>query len=374
MQRGQAGNRAGGWVRGIGLIAILQLSAAVGLTAMAQYPEPAEPKPPPAIAEEYQQRFNALDSRDIRGHFALAQWCEEQQRYDLVVKQTEYILKLAPKFMEARLLHTTALRKLGRDARPVVQSPAEAGLVSKNDVQKLRFAELLDFQPVPDPAGPQESVSVRFGKGLLNDFLDAVKDVPEFAGRQNRQRFLSLKPIQQLQVIREYSGTTYESRIEILTDPLVFRRFRAVVAIIERGCGGAGCHSGDNPAPPFGLRSSYLFPEQSLYTKFLVLDRVVLGRYALIDRSRPADSLILQYGLPAQHARVTHPTPIKPLFPAGPTDANYRLILDWVDLLRFPRPNTGVKFEGYPEPPPLSAELAAQIAGKTATKPAPARP
>ena len=34
----------------------------------------------------------------------------------------------------------------------------------------------------------------------------------------------------------------------------------------------------------------------------------------------------------------------------------------------------GIKFEGYPEPPPPGAELAAQIAGKAATKPAPAKP
>lgn len=375
MQRGQMRNCAGRSMRLGGLVVGLLLLLGVAPAVLAQ--DDAADKPAPDLTKEYQRRFNALEPGDVAGHYALAEWCREQGEYALAFEQAEYVLKLDPRHADARLLRTTALRKMNEKARPAAQAAAAAGLISLEDVQRLRFIELLDSQAAPVPANLRESVSVRFDRGLLNDFLNAMGDAPEFSGRANRQRFFALSPTERLQVIRQYSGLAYQPRIQIMNDPVVFRRFRPVLALIERGCATRDCHGGENPAPPFGLRSLPQYPEQSLYTQFLILDRVVLGRYRLIDRDRPAESLILQYGLPARLGRLAHPrvqqTEIKPLYPSGTNEPNYRMVLDWIDMLRTPRPLNGIRLEGYPEPPPPSATLASQPGGGASTRPAPIR-
>jgi hypothetical protein len=283
-------------------------------------------QPASVLAEEYLRRFEALPADDVAGHYALAEWCNQQRQYDLL--QTQYVLKLDPKNVNARLLHTVALRNLNdrrRAERPDRLKPGardQGPLISKEDVERLRFAELLDFRPgTSTPAPLRESVTVHFDKGVLTDFLEAMGDAPEFRGEANRDRFFSLTPTQQVQVIRQYTGNAFANRIEILSDPLVFRRFKQVLPVIERGCATTGCHGGDTPAKPFGLRSSLAYPEQSLYTQFLILDRVSMGRNRLIDRDNPQDSLILQYGLPSRYGQLTHPTEVKPLYPQGQDQA-----------------------------------------------------
>jgi hypothetical protein len=357
-----------------GVLAAIHLPAPAGSSLMAQTPP--ERKSDAALAEEHQQRFKALGPKDVDGHYALAQWCNEQGQYQLAAKQAQYVLKLDPKHVDARLLYTAALRKAEEQPRGKAgQQTGAAGLVTKADIQRLRFIELLDFQVDQVPPSQRESVSVRFGKGVLPEFLDAMGEAPEFAGRAGRQRFYSLTPTQQLQVLRAYSGSTYLSRIEILGDPVVFRRFKPVETVLERGCAANGCHGGDTPAKPFALRTSFHFPEQSLYTQFLILDRVAIGRDRLIDRDHPSESLILQYGLPSRYGRLSHSTPIKPLYPLGLDDPNYRMVFDWIGMLRVPRPITGISLEGYPEPPPAGAQIAAPgEKGEAATRPAPVLP
>ncbi len=323
-----------------------------------------EPKALSPVIEEYQRRLSELRPRDVAGHYALAQWCSEQGQYQLVVERTQHILELDPRNVDARLLNTAALHKLGQqplDASTDGRPPGEAalGLIAKQDVGRLRFIEMLDFQPDDVPSAQRESVSVRFDRGLLTAFLDVMSDVPEFAGKANRRRFLALKPTQQVQVMRQYGDLTYLPRVKILNDPLVFRKFKPVAALIERGCATRECHGGETPAKPFGWRRHLLYPDQSLYTQFLILDRVALGRDRLIDRDQPADSLILQYGLPPGATRQIHSGQIKPLYPLGTRDPNYKMVLDWIDLLRVPRPINGIRLEGYPEPLPPGSQLSA---------------
>jgi hypothetical protein len=359
----------------ITLLQVLVVSPA--LPAVNEADATAASRPATEVTEEYQHRFDALPADDVAGHYALAEWCSRQGRYDLLLRQAQYVLKLDPKNVNARLLQTIALRNLNdqrRAERPGKPRPGardQGPLISKAGIQRLRFAELLDLRPASSGTNsPRESVTVRFDKGVLTDFLDAMSDVPEFQGEANRERFLSLTPTQRVQIIRQATGNTYADRIDILSDPLVFRRFRQVLPLIERGCAAIGCHGGDTPAKPFGLRSSLAHPDQSLYTQFLILDRVSVGRNRLIDRDNPQDSLLLQYGLPTRYAQVTHPTEIKPLYPQGKDDVNYKLVSDWIRLLRTPRPRIGIDLPGYPEPPLPGAVLLGQTPGS----PGPSQP
>jgi len=245
--------------------------------------------------------------------------------------------------------------------------------IGKEDVKILRMSELLGppnrasygRDGVPDR---REFVQVRFAKGVLADFLDLMENETEFVGPANRQRFLNLTRTEQLQRILKYTGTTLVDGFEIESDPLVFQEFKKVLPIIQRGCGTRQCHGGPTPAKPFGLGDSYLQPRLNMYTNFVILDRVAVGGDDLLNRDNPQASLILQYGLPTRLADRVHPEPIKPVFRRGLTDANYRAVLAWIQMLRVPRPRTGVQFPGYPEPLPPGAELIMA----TTSQPAPA--
>ncbi|NLE61157.1 MAG: hypothetical protein GX616_22645, partial [Planctomycetes bacterium] len=134
-----------------------------------------EPKALSPVIEEYQRRLSELRPSDAAGHYALAQWCSEQGQYQLVVERTQHVLELDPRNVDARLLNTAALHKLGQqplDASTDGRPPGEAalGLITKQDVERLRFIEMLDFQPDDVPPAQRESLSVRFDRGLLTAF------------------------------------------------------------------------------------------------------------------------------------------------------------------------------------------------------------
>ena len=341
-------------------------------------------RPAADLAREYDRRLAKLADDDVKGHYALAEWCHRQEQYGLLLSQAENVLELDPKHANAKLLRTIAIRHLkergapqDNGADPNVprprpgQAPPDEGLITKEDVQKLRYAELREV-PTGDrrvPPDQREFVQVRFGKGVLTEFLDAMSNHEDFMGKANRKRFLRFSPTDQLLLIRHHQPKAYADRIEILSDPLVLRKFKRVMPILQAGCGTANCHGGENPAKPFGLRPSYLHPDLSLGTNFLILDRVTVRKDRLVNRAKPKASLILEHGLPEQFAEKSHPTEIKPLFPRGPRDPRYRLVLDWIEALRMPRPRTGIKVKGHPEPPPPGAAILRGAVEKPADTP-----
>jgi len=355
---------------GLALVAAAAMSVAQGQPAGG-----AASRPATEVAREYQRRFAKLAPDDAKGHYGLAEWCHQQRRYGLLLWQADYVLKLDPEHVEAKLLRSIALRQLKEQGREGLEDPGGAPprpggkrilpdelrelFVTQQDVRKLRWAEFRD-RPAGDrrlPPDQREGARVKFGKGVLTDFLDAMAGDRDFTGKANRRRFLRLPQMDQLQLIRYYKGDAYADRIEIASNPLVFRKFKDVLPIVQQGCGANNCHGGNVPAKPFGFRNSPLLPELSLYTNFLILDRVRLGKADLVNRTKPEDSLLLQYGLPELFAERMHPTEIKPLFLRGPRDRKYQTVLGWIQSLRDPRPRTGVKLKGYPEPPPPGAAI-----------------
>jgi len=331
--------------------------------------------------QEYRRRFARLEPKDVQGHYALAEWCREHEQYELLLSQAKQVLSLDPDHTNAKLLVTIATQKLeelradgpGPD-QPGDRGRGHAGFVTKKDIQELRFAELQDL-PDPDrrlPRDEMEFVRVRFAKDVINDFLGQMSGHPDFSGRANRQEFLTRSPTEQLQLIRRHAGGTYAERIETLSDPLTFRRFKRVLPIILRGCATTGCHAGTNAAKPFKLQTARRNTDLNLYTNYLILDRVAVGRDRLVNRDRPQESLILEYGLPARHARKSHHPEIRPLFSRAQTDPNYAAVLEWIRMLRIPRPRTGVVLEGYPEPPPPGAALSGEGNGGKQPAPVPA--
>jgi hypothetical protein len=320
-------------------------------------------------AARYRERFDALDANDVQGHYELARWCRSRKRYDLLIEQCEYILKLNPKHVNAKLLLSIAKREqatgqpqdnLETDTDTAPKLIAEAGalqFVSEDDIQVLRFAELSRRFP--------ERVSVRFHNDVLERFVQSKLRTGHW-DRLDRIAFSRTKPWVKLhQIVRVPSigppakkfdtsiddeetspADAYKDDIEIRSDPYVFARFRRVVLpIVMRGCATSGCHGSVN-APVFRLYRDAGLRERAVYTNFLVLDSLRSGKHKFIDRDMPADSLLLQYLLPEEMAEHHHTTKIKPVVRFR-DDRNYLLIADWIGELR--KPHTEYPLDWRPD-------------------------
>lgn len=328
---------------------------------------PAEKASPARSPEaEFQRRLVGLDSKDVKGHYQLAEWARDHRLYRRALKQAQYVLRLEPEHENARLLYRLVSDELQRESQNVTEPAAEeqgdTEFLSDVDIQKLRFAELLNdsADPIapreseggrPAPRGTEEFVRVYFEDKVLRDFLDAMSGHPDFDTRDERASFLELSPTKQLQLIRLHTGTRFADRITILTDPLVFRRFKRVLPIVMAGCGTSGCHGGPE-AHGYRLRTGRPRSAENLYTHFFILNQAHKGNLQLVDRANPEESLILQYGLPSSQAKLTHPKEIPAMFPRGREDVRYQIVRDWIEMLQMPEPRTGVTLPGYSEPRP----------------------
>ena len=365
---------------------------------------PAASRPAGDATTEYRRRLAQLNPRNVQGHYELAEWCRQQKQYGLLYQQAQYVLKLDPNHENARLLLRIAQQNL--QGQPADQPPDEAGArnrkqprapgeatgeyLTEADIEKLRFAELLDpppgepIWPVPERPRPRnvtrwespqearkripaaaarnvtpertESVQVAFDDNVRNVFLDAMSGHRDFSNRQDRTRFLELPTTQQVQLMRQYSGDRYASRIHIHNDPLVFKQFKRVLPIVMQGCATSNCHGGSE-IKSFRLRTARAGSEANLYTNFLILNRFGNGKEWLIDRSKPPASLLLECGLPSTYAQRMHSTPINPLFARGPDDPKYQTILSWIETLRVPYPRTDLTLPGSQERPAPGAML-----------------
>ncbi|MBU0641464.1 MAG: hypothetical protein KKB50_21600 [Planctomycetes bacterium] len=352
----------------------------LGGAAAAGDPEQAEPQLPVSVDAEYLQRFKAEAADDIKAHFALAEWLREKKRFDLLVKQCNYILGLDPQHRNARLLLQLAREELAQQTTAGAGTRTEAAgaaaasgqlaapaLLSELDVQRLKMYEYpLD--------GDAERLLVRFPRRAGQPDLDSLvlHDLALLEDRAAdlRERYTQAKPHEKLPIIIDATGVKYADRIQIAGDSEKFTAFRKqVLPLVYKSCARSGCHGGST-AVVFRLpaRSQR---DEAVYTAFLLLDRVQTEFGPLLDREDPAASALLGYMLPAADSQRPHP-PVgqgKRVMPLAKNtrDRSYLTVLDWINALNVPHPEYELdyKYPGWlPAPPtpttgPASAEGAA---------------
>lgn len=347
--------------------------------------QPAERPATSDFGALYRKYFLELEPRDVEGHLWLAYWCIEVEQYGLAARQARYVLKIDEDNEEARRLKHEASNGMARlrEIEAAVPDPAippdkwdpikHKEFLSKAEINRLRFAEILPLplrdlrmvavestEPVsPEDAPnapPRDHLRVHFDETLPEDFLDYMSNHPSFDEDVEKNLFLRLSSDQQLQLIEYYSGNRFADRIEIWNDPWTFRQLRTLLPSILANCASSGCHGGRR-AKVFRLRTTRKGSAANVYTNFLILSRLEVGQWPVINRVAPERSLLLEYGLPADEATRPHPVPIRPLFRDGRNDPDYRELLHWIENLRVPRPQTGIELPGYPERSPPGAMI-----------------
>lgn len=319
------------------------------------------------VAAEFRKKFAELAADDIDGHFKLAEWARDRNRFDLVAPQCRYILGIKPDHRNARLLLSLAEEKIQqrrqRDARPESRPAALMSnkipappLLSDRDIQRLRLGEILSRD------GQVERLRVSFPRkagqrNLIEEVSEIIRDMNvDPADQRALERG---RPPDQLRVILKYTGMRFADRIEIEEDPEVFQTFRRdVLPILYNGCARSGCHGGE-AAQVFRLPARNVGRKDAApYTAFAILDQFETSNGPLINRRDPIASPLLDYMLPASgndvHAKVRQFQPVA----QSSRDKTYTTVLEWIRRLKEPRPEYGLErtYRGYcPVQPDASA-------------------
>lgn len=324
---------------------------------------------PLPIEQDYEARRRVLAPSDVDGHYALAEWCRERRRYDLVKRQCEYVLSLQPDHPNAAMLLAEAEQKTaeaGPDSdggKPIAPAP----LMSERDINRLRLAEMRFGEGAESPR-----VHVRFlRKRGEPDLEDLVRRELRERGERNpewEQTLQSGRPLEKLEVILRATGLKFADRIEVRGDTEPFETFkRRVLPLVVQNCARAGCHSGVT-AKAIRFPSAASASDGYAYAVFALLDQLEPAyatntidqrdasverpqRAPLISRDLPETSLLLDYMLPPSVAARSHPAVkrgrVTPAF-TGLRDPDYETVLKWINMLRVPRPDYGLEYK-FPE-------------------------
>jgi hypothetical protein len=327
-----------------------------------------------SIEQEYRKRLAKLTQYDVPGRLELAQWLFERKSYDLAQEVLRDAEHLQPHNAEVAQLKRTVERQAELD-----QSEARRHA-------PIELAAAGGAPPIGGPAaGPAPAASSgptrlvtpeemnliaqkewQQGQLVRPNFRDDVRR--KYIGRSGVEpvEFNRLTPPQQAWAIVQ-NGTTEMKKDVIISDPPALLNFKKVqTSLLSTNC--ANCHSGERAVGTFSLHLP-ADNEAATYTNFLILQKYnkKIGDrlYSMIDRERPADSLLLSFLLPPDATDTPHP---KAQNYHGAVrsrgDIRFKSALDWISSLTPLAPDYG-DIDLNPKPP-----VRANV--RPATRPAPA--
>ena len=356
---------------------------------------PDEPTPPPAAPppgqqqpggamtadeQEFQKRRAATANNDVNGLLKLARWAMERQQYDLAYDAAQDARDADPRNREAQdLLRTIeAHRKLNRRATAQPQ-PQPGGSRPAPGAQPPADGQRPDVQPGAQPAArggqdkgepdnalvrplsPDEVNRIRMleWRGDRNVRIRLMNDVKRrYLARADIQpaEFNKLDAVEQAWEMKRKGSPELLNDIRMTNDPPALQEYRQFIQrAVLTTCATAACHGGGAGSDKFALHAR-ADHEADAYANFLTLHNYEYkpekGREAaMIDRNRPEDSLLIQFGLPPNVSNMPHPEVdgFRPLFKST-NDQRYRQFVRWIaDSLSPLMDDYGVPFDDAPE-------------------------
>ncbi|MFW6145976.1 MAG: tetratricopeptide repeat protein [Planctomycetota bacterium] len=326
-----------------------------------------------SFEEEYARRLLELDADDVQGYYELALWCREEKQYRQARDELLTVLRLNGDHANARLMLQLVEEQLEdkpkarrrraqqRQTLPGTKIPRDH-LVREDDVYRIRLAELRSSDRVP----------IAFRNRADYRFVKKMSGSGRFADPRYERVFMAKSPVAKaVEMLNTPEAKELRGDILVRTDPRFMTTFKTRIwPMLARHCASADCHGGPRGAGRLRLYNARSRADELYFTNFLLLDAFESSRGRMIDRSHPARSLLLQFGLPADEARTAHPVPIKPLF-RSTDDRQYKLFDEWIRMLVHPHPQYAIDYRvpGRPGRPQFAAESTASDADE---KPPPA--
>lgn len=311
----------------------------------------------PTFEQRYQQYVAGLRPHMTDQHVALCRWLIQQRRYDLAKEHLTEILAEHDHYEAQQLLRVVdaqlALQEeaqVGRtreareeDAEEQVRKPAR--LLTHDEVNLIRVYEV-DFDHPP-----RMFVSPSTVRRIFETYgtHEAVPATPA-----ERNAMLRGDAANIVRLMFELRARELYPEIQVRSEPHSMNMFRLRVhdTWLLNNCATSGCHGGPNAGDLYLHRASYA-NERARYTNFLILERLAVDpEWPLINYENPEMSLIIQYGLPRDLARLPHPEVRgwAPIF-GRPNDRMKDETIRWINAMMRPRPAYPIEFDPRPQEP-----------------------
>jgi hypothetical protein len=356
--------------------------------AQPQPPAPGQPQPGATMTaeeQEFQKRRTAIANSDVNGLLTLARWAFDRQQYDLAHDAAQDAQNADPRNQAAAdLLRTIdAQRRLSRRSAAGGQQPAPGRQPPPGQQPDPR-----DDNPRPPrapgqgndkaggdnglipPLSPDEVNRIRLleWRGDRGVKIRLVNDVKRrYLARANMQpaEFNKLDAVDQAWEMKKKGSPELLNDIRMTNDPPALQQYRTIVQrTVLTGCATTACHGGGAGSDKFALHAR-ADHEGEAYANFLTLHKYQYkpgkGREAaMIDRNRPEDSVLIQFGLAPNISNMPHPDVegYRPVFRTL-NDPKYRQFVRWIaDDLSPLIEDYGVPFEDAAQPHPPRAQPA----------------
>lgn len=307
--------------------------------------------------DELQARLAKIDAKDPEALYQLARWAQGQgmlkEARDLLKKvlaiksdhrQAKRRLELVEKQLAAATRPEAVATRVVA-TRPVGKPPlvGKDQLLTKEDIYRIRLMELQE----------NDLVNIRFRNKVLERFIKMMRGTDIFRRPDGERSFRGAKPVVQARYMLENTDeNSYAIRDDILiqSDPKVMVQFKTKIwPIVAASCASPSCHGGAEGPGGFKLYNVPITDERVVYTNFYILhtwSRARRARKLIVrgDRDHRERSLLLQYGLPPNLARVRHPARTDPAFQSN-TGRKYRLVDRWIRDLRHPFLSPGYRID-----------------------------
>jgi len=185
-------------------------------------------------------------------------------------------------------------------------------------------------------------------------------------------------------LVMEPAAKDLQADIVIKSNPSFMTTFKTKIwPMVAANCGGGGCHGSPAGAGRLKLYNLKSSDDAVFFTNFLILDSYESSRGRLIDRNRPAQSLLLQFGLPEDVASARHPVHQTPIY-NNYQDLRYQAVDEWIRGLLNPHPVYELSYQVpgekpralpfQPSPVPTATRTAAPAAPGAPALSAPGKP
>lgn len=349
----------------------------------------------PSIQERYEELRAATANDDTERLISLADWLRARRRFDLAAKEVEAVLKLEPQNKRARDL----LLLIEQQSLLSHSEGSGKPLKDRAKVQKQKFPVLTEEQTnlmKVYEIDLKEPGRVVIGRELVEQLINRYGDhVAMPSSREGREALYRAAPETLLELMFKVQARDLYGKVKLIDAPRPVRLFRENVnrTWLLNSCATTACHGGE-AAGRFRLNPERATNDATILTNMFILDRFRMrdGK-ALINYEAPANSPLLQFGLPPDQAKQGHPDvsaagfrkqDVKPAF-RDMDDLRFQQGVEWIRSLYKPRPNYpfGLMLPGLENGGPVSepgpANLGAAPAKpvetpKAPTTPAPGKP
>lgn len=286
----------------------------------------------PPVEERYKAIKASIDPADAQGLMRLAEWLRAHHRCDLAMLEVDNALLADPGNPDAR-----ALKLLIGEQQKIEEASRKAKEKKPADQPVGKTPEPASRSAKPAPVFPvltDEQINViRVYEVDLNDPPKMViaREVVEqfltkYAGQrpegretipgsdQGRRIYASRKPVEILTDMFALKAREFYPQVKVLENPQSLQLFRDGVnrTWLVNSCATSKCHGGEE-AGRLMLYERKPASDVAAYTNFLILERFQMAGadgkdpVSLINYNEPAQSPLLQLGLPRAEAKFKHP-------------------------------------------------------------------